>query len=79
MVKLNQEHIVADLRAYINIARLVVVIHTLWDSYADLFRPQYTGVAYTLMTTFPNKELTDGTATITRAGLDGAVVIQRQE
>jgi len=47
--------------------------------YINIARPQYNGEAYALLTTFPNKELTDDTATITCAGLDGAVVIQRQE
>ena len=56
----------------------MVVIYPLRDKLC-CFRPQYNGVAYTLLTNFPNKELTDDTATISSAGLDGAVVIQRQE
>ena len=42
-----------------------------------VFRPQYSGVQYMLMTTFPNKELTEDTATISSAGLVGAAVLQR--
>ena len=40
-------------------------------------RPQYAGVSYSLMTTFPNKEITEDAATISGAGLVGAAVHQR--
>ena len=40
-------------------------------------RPQYAGVSYSLMTTFPNKEITEDAATISGAGLVGAAVLQR--
>ena len=45
--------------------------------YSLVFRPQYSGVQYMLMTTFPNKELTEDTATVSSAGLVGAAVLQR--
>jgi len=40
-------------------------------------RPQYQGVQYSLLTTFPSKEMTDDTVTIASAGLVGAAVMQR--
>jgi len=45
--------------------------------YINTARPQYQGVQYSLLTTFPNKELTEDTATIASAGLVGAAVLQR--
>merc|ERR1719481_2249135 len=58
-------------------SRLIVKLnhsHTVSDlrSYINTARPQYDGVSYNLMTTFPNKELTDDAATISGAGLLGA-------
>ena len=76
IVKLNHEHTVADLRMYINTARFVFN-HTPSCLISHIFRPQYEGVTYALMTTFPNKELTEDTATIASAGLVGAAVLQR--
>ena len=40
-------------------------------------RPQYAGRTYSLLTTFPNKEITDDAATVSGAGLVGAAVLQR--
>jgi len=63
-------------------SRLIVKLnhdHTVSDlrKYINTARPQYDGVNYNLMTTFPNKELTDDSATISGAGLLGAAVLQR--
>ena len=63
-------------------SRLIVKLnheHTVADLrvYINTARPQYSGVSYSLMTTFPNKELTEDTATVTSAGLAGAAVLQR--
>ena len=63
-------------------SRLVVKLnhsHTVGDlrTYINTARPQYSGVTYSLLTTFPNKELTEDTATISSAGLMGAAVLQR--
>jgi len=63
-------------------SRLIVKLnhtHTVADlrEYINTARPQYQGVGYSLMTTFPNKELTEDTATIASAGLVGAAVLQR--
>jgi len=63
-------------------SRLIVKLnhsHTVGDlrTYINTARPQYSGVTYTLLTTFPNKELTDDTATVSSAGLMGAAVLQR--
>eukprot|EP00092_Neocalanus_flemingeri_P019837 GFUD01021488.1.p1 GENE.GFUD01021488.1~~GFUD01021488.1.p1 ORF type:complete len:229 (-),score=87.61 GFUD01021488.1:208-894(-) len=63
-------------------SRLIVKLnhtHTVADLrlYIHTARPQYAGVQYTLLTTFPNKELTDNTQTMASAGLVGAAVLQR--
>jgi len=63
-------------------SRLIVKLnhsHTVSDlrTYITTARPQYAGVAYSLMTTFPNKEITEDAATISGAGLVGAAVLQR--
>ena len=39
--------------------------------------PSVAAVSYSLMTTFPNKEITEDAATISGAGLVGAAVLQR--
>jgi len=46
-------------------------------SYINTARPQYSGLNYALLTTFPNKEITDDSLTISAAGLVGAAVLQR--
>ena len=63
-------------------SRLIVKLnhsHTVADlrTYINTARPQYSGVTYSLLTTFPNKELTEDTATVSSAGLVGAAVLQR--
>jgi len=63
-------------------SRLIVKLnhtHTVGDlrMYINTARPQYEGVEYMLLTTFPNKELSDNTPTIAAAGLVGAAVLQR--
>jgi len=63
-------------------SRLIVKLnhtHTVADlrMYINTARPQYEAVQYSLLTTFPNKELTEDTATISGAGLVGAAVLQR--
>jgi len=63
-------------------SRLIVKLnhsHTVADlrTYINTARPQYSGVTYSLMTTFPNKELTEDSATVGGAGLAGAAVLQR--
>jgi len=63
-------------------SRLIVKLnhtHTVADlrMYINTARPQYESVQYSLLTTFPNKELTEDTATISSAGLVGAAVLQR--
>merc|ERR1712071_352507 len=63
-------------------SRLVVKLnhsHTVADlrNYILVARPQYAGTSFALMTTFPNKELTEETQTLSSAGLVGAAVLQR--
>merc|ERR550519_1957294 len=63
-------------------SRLIVKLnhsHTVGDlrTYINTARPQYSGVTYSLLTTFPNKELTEDSATVSSAGLVGAAVLQR--
>ena len=63
-------------------SRLVVRLnhsHTVSDmaAYIRTARPQYEGLDFTMLTTFPNKELTDGRQTVAEAGLLGAAVLQR--
>jgi len=45
--------------------------------YITTARPQYAGTPFALLTTFPNKELTEEGQTIAEAGLLGAAVLQR--
>jgi len=63
-------------------SRLVVKLnhsHTVADlrNYINTARPQYSDTSYNLLTTFPNKEITDNSLTISGAGLVGAAVLQR--
>lgn len=55
------------------------VSHTVDDirTYVSTARPQYASQNFTLLTTFPNKELTDGSETIEKAGLKNAAILQR--
>ena len=56
------------------------MLSSLKEIYATFYkysRPRYAGVSYSLMTTFPNKEITEDAATISGAGLVGAAVLQR--
>ena len=46
-------------------------------NFVNASRPQTTGQAYVLMTTFPNKELTDETLSLAEAKLLNAVVVQK--
>jgi len=63
-------------------SRLVVKLnhsHTVANlrTYIINARPQYSGTAFSLLTTFPNKELTEEGQTLSEAGLVGAAVLQR--
>merc|ERR1711879_437911 len=63
-------------------SRLVVKLnhsHTVANlrTYIINARPQYSGIAFSLLTTFPNKELTEEGQTLSEAGLVGAAVLQR--
>jgi len=63
-------------------SRLIVKLnhsHTVSQlrNFINTARPQYSGTPYNLLTTFPNKEITDDTQTIAAAGLVGAAVLQR--
>jgi len=63
-------------------SRLVVKLnhsHTVADlrTYIINARPQYSGTPFSLLTTFPNKELTEDGQTLSEAGLVGAAVLQR--
>jgi len=60
LVKLNESHTVADIRA------AIISQHA-----------QYATSNFVLMTTFPNKELSDATKTLAEAGLLNASVVQR--
>lgn len=53
--------------------------HTIQDirRYIETARPEYSGRIYTLLTTFPNKELTNPDDTIQQAGLQNAAILQR--
>lgn len=42
-------------------------------------RPEYTGRNFTLLTTFPNKELVNPADTISQAGLQNAAILQRMK
>merc|ERR1712029_640818 len=82
-VNLNESNPVANIQVRLaDGSRLIVKLnhnHTVADlrSYINVARPQYNGVGYNLLTTFPNKEITDDSATISSAGLVGAAVLQR--
>jgi len=82
-VKLDAAQPVANIQVRLaDGSRLIVKlnhVHTVADLrvYINTARPQYSGVQYMLMTTFPNKELTEDTATVSSAGLVGAAVLQR--
>jgi len=63
-------------------SRLVVKLnhsHTVGDlrKYIVTARPQYASTNFTLLTTFPNKELTEESQTLGEANLIGAAVLQR--
>ena len=63
-------------------SRLIVTLNheqTVADlkMYINTVKPEYVGVSYGLMTTFPTKELTEDTTSIVDAGLAGAAVLQR--
>ncbi|CAG9800185.1 unnamed protein product [Chironomus riparius] len=53
--------------------------HTIQDirNFIVASRPEYTGRNYILLTTFPNKELTNPDDTIQQAGLQNAAILQR--
>lgn len=53
--------------------------HTIQDirQFVVTARPEYTGRQFTLLTTFPNKELTNQSDTIQQAGLQNAAILQR--
>jgi UBX domain-containing protein 1 len=53
--------------------------HTIQDirRFVETARPEYSGRNYTLLTTFPNKELTNPEDTIQQAGLQNAAILQR--
>ena len=68
VVKLNHSHTVANLRTYIINARckplLPETLNILTKPQPPFFqhtlpRPQYSSTAFALLTTFPNKELTE--------------------
>ena len=64
VVKLNHSHTVADLRTYIINARFwsfsIIFLMLSDQSLSDnVCRPQYSGTPFSLLTTFPNKELTE--------------------
>merc|ERR1712098_503168 len=46
-------------------------------TYIETARPKYKGATYSLMTTFPKKEISDDSSSISAAGLIGAAVLQR--
>ena len=83
IVNLNEANPVANIQVRLSDgSRLIVKLnhsHTVADlrTYINTARPQYSGVTYSLMTTFPNKEITDDSLTISAAGLVGAAVLQR--
>ena len=82
VVKLNHSHTVADLRTYIINARFwsfSIIFLMLSDQRQsdNVCRPQYSGTPFSLLTTFPNKELTEDGQTLSEAGLAGAAVLQR--
>lgn len=53
--------------------------HTIDDirGFITTARPQYAGRTFVLLTTFPNKELSNNTETIQQAGLQNAAILQR--
>lgn len=53
--------------------------HTIQDirQFIGTARPEYSGRNYMLLTTFPNKELTNADDTIQQAGLQNAAILQR--
>lgn len=53
--------------------------HTIEDirQYITTARPQYSGRSFMLLTTFPNKELSNSSDTIQNAGLQNAAILQR--
>lgn len=55
------------------------ITHTVQDirQYIATARPEYSGRPFTLLTTFPNKELANPADTIQQAGLQNAAILQR--
>lgn len=55
--------------------------HTVQDirQFIGTARPEYTGRNFTLLTTFPNKELVNPADTIAQAGLQNAAILQRMK
>nr|CAD7616887.1 unnamed protein product [Timema genevievae] len=53
--------------------------HTIGDvrSYITIARPQYQNQNFSLLTTFPSKELSDNSVTLSDAGILNAAVMQR--
>ncbi|CAG2053956.1 unnamed protein product [Timema podura] len=53
--------------------------HTIGDvrSYINIARPQYQNQNFSLLTTFPSKELSDNSVTLSDAGILNAAVMQR--
>lgn len=53
--------------------------HTVQDirQYIETARPEYSGRSFMLLTTFPNKELSNPSDTIQQAGLQNAAILQR--
>jgi len=65
-------------------SRLVVKLnhsHTVANlrRYITIARPQYAGTTFSLLTTFPNKELTEEGQSLKEANLIGAAVLQRMK
>lgn len=65
-------------------SRLVVKLnhtHKISDvrNYITIARPEYASASFVLMTTFPNKELTDENQSLADAKLLNAVIVQRMK
>ncbi len=90
IIKANQTHRVSDLRRYIN---RFLFFYKLFESDNDFLskkfivsffshffkraRPEYNGRVYSLLTSFPNKEIENENQTLQDANILNAVIIQK--
>lgn len=79
--RFNLSHTIADLRlfitTYVNSAKMQFHLNKTIFIPCFSARPQYAAEVFSLLTTFPNKELTDAEQTIQGAGIMNSAITQR--